>query len=218
MVIKRDTRTALEKWDQGISEAHFRGYWHLLQYPIPEGLFCGWDHTKPTSRNYARHDIAPVQLRSRGTIEADCRDDTPDEVVIMVTTYPPVRPNCHGDVDQTKTRFSRVRCLPPRKQDPEERQHDFWAFCNKMYVKARSLKPFDMEGGPRWKEWCVWDDQYLWERYPQERGLEYRGPPVREDFSLTDLGYRRVRAEMERLAWDQGIQSWTKLSGNEPEF
>jgi hypothetical protein len=31
------------------------------------------------------------------------------------------------------------------------------------------------------------------------------------------LGYRRVRAEMERLAWNQGIQSWTQLSRREPE-
>ena len=218
MVIKRDTRTALEKWDQGISEAHFRGYWHLLQHPTPEGLFCGWDHTKPTSRNYAKHDLTPVQLRSRGTIEADCRDDTPDEVFITVTTYPPVTRQRGVGVDQTKTRFNRIQCLPPRKQDPENRRHDLWSFCNKMQIKAKSSKPCYTEVGPLWKEWCVWDDQYLWERHLNQTGLEYRGQAVREDFSLTDLGYRRVRSEMERLAWNQGIQSWTQLSRREPEF
>jgi len=137
MVIRRDTRTALEKWDQGISDAHFRGFWYCLQHPYPDGLFSGWDHTKPTSRNYGKHDIAPVQLRSRGTIEANCRDDTPDEMVITVTTYPPIRRE--GNVDQTKTRFTRVRCLPPRKRDPEEIQQDFWSFCNKMSAKAKAL-------------------------------------------------------------------------------
>ena len=218
MVSTRDTRTALEKWHQGISEARFRGYWHILQYPIPEGLFGGWDHTKPKGHNYTKHDLAPVQLRSRGTIEPDCRDDTADEVRLTVRTFTPLKRE-RDSGDQTTTRFGRVQCLPARKQSQEESQHDFWAFCNKMGAKAKSLKDFDLEGGPRWKEWCVWDDLYVWERY-QERGLMFMAQqqqPV-QDTSLTDWGYRKVRAEMERIAGNYGIQSWTQLSKREYEF
>jgi hypothetical protein len=216
MVIKkRDTRTAQEKWNQGISEARCRGYWNTFQRPVPAGLFGGWDHTKPTNHNIGNFDIVAIQLPSRGFIDPNCRDDTDDEVFVVVTRFGPVtRMGGVTGVDQTTTR--RVPCLPARKQTPEEVKGAFERFFIDMAKKREGKVGSDKDGGPRWTEWCIWDDQYLWERY-RELGLECT--QLREpfnDYSLTDFGYRNVREEMERLASSQKIMSWAQMLRREP--
>ena len=134
---------------------------------------------------------------------------------VVVTRFGPVtRKGGVTGVDQTRTR--RMPCLPARKQTPEEVKGTFEGFFTDMAKKTERKVGFDKEGGPRWREWCIWDDQYLWERY-RELGREYRQP--REpfnDYSLTDFGYRTAREEMERLASRQKIMSWAQMLRRAP--
>src|SRR5436190_10706502 len=47
---QRDLRTAHEKWEQGIREAHINGWYQILGNNPPAGIFGGWDHTKKPNR------------------------------------------------------------------------------------------------------------------------------------------------------------------------
>src|SRR5205814_263055 len=66
---------------------------------------------------------------------------------------------------------------------------------------------------------CIWDEEYVWARFTN--GLKYKGYPtttiMTNNHSLTDLGYRKVREDMEKLAFEQRIQSWTTIWDQHPD-
>lgn len=203
MAAKKDIRTAHEKWEQTMADARARGY--LFKQALPEGLLGGWDYTKkPNRRNHS--DTSPVELRSRGRVPPNFRDDSEDKLSFTVTTYMPL-PN--KDADQTKTRLNDIQGLPEPKHKIPTNLSDF---KREMKRKDGMLENFHFVGGPRWKEWCAWDEEYLlWGRF-RDHGLEYKGfQPAWDSKPLMDLGYQKVHEDMERLAYEQGVPSWTIL-------
>ena len=197
---QRDLRTSHERWEQGIAEGYRRGWYQQLLIEPPEGIFGGWDHTKKPNR-HTHTNISPIEIRSRGRIPPNVRDDTDDTLSIRVTSYPPLH-----NVDQTQTcRAVSIQGLPAQKSPPVPT--DLSQFLRDMKAKDGMLSNFHEVGGLRWIEWCAWDEEYVWTRFTN--GLKYKGyPETLKTNSLTDWGYRRVRDDMEKLACQQGIRSW----------
>lgn len=197
---QRDLRTSHERWEQGMAEGYSRGwYQHTLVDP-PEGIFGGWDHTKKPNRRI-HTNMSPIEIRSRGRIPPNVRDDTDDTLSITVTSYPSLH-----SVDQTQTRRTvTIQGLPAQKSSPVPT--DLSQFVRNMKEKDGMLANFHEVGGLRWVEWCAWDEEYVWTRFTN--GLKYKGyPTTLKTNSLTDWGYRKVREDMEKLACQQGIRSW----------
>jgi hypothetical protein len=202
---QRDLRTAHEKWAQNMAEGHRRGWFQILTRPPPEGIFGGWDHTKKPNR-YISTDITPNGPRSRGKIPPNVRDDTEDTVSTTVTAYEHL-----DNVDQTQTRRTVIQGLPAQK---EPTTTDLPLFLKDMKHKDGMLENINHVGGLRWIEWCAWDEEFVWKRY--QDGFAYKGyPNTTTDLPKvnlsSDLGYRKVREDMERIAIAQGIPSWTTL-------
>jgi hypothetical protein len=204
---QRDLRTAHEKFEQNMAEGRRRGFFQLLTVPPPEGIFGGWDHTKKPNR-YIYTNIKPVEIRSRGKIPPNVKDDTEDSVTITVTSYHSLL-----DADQTETcRTAVIQGLPAQKQPGTT---DLSHFLKDMKNKDGMLENINLVGGLRWIEWCAWDEEYVWKRYKD--GHTYKGYPASfKTNSLTDLGYRNVRKDMEILALHQGIPSWTSVMRGDP--
>ena len=197
---QRDLRTSHERWEQGIAEGYHRGWYQQLLMEPPEGIFGGWDHTKKPNR-HIRTNMSPTEIRSRGRIPPNIRDDTEDTISIKVTSYPSLQ-----NVDQTETcRNVTIQGLPAQKSSPVPT--DLSQFLRDMKKKDGMLSNFHEVGGLRWIEWCAWDEEYVWTRFTN--GLKYKGyPSTLKTNSLTDWGYRKVREDMEKLACLQGIRSW----------
>ena len=196
----RDLRTSHERWEQGVAEGYRRGWYQQLFMEPPEGIFGGWDHTKKPNR-HIHTNISPIEIRSRGRIPPNVRDDTGDTLSITVTSYPPLH-----HVDQTQTcRTVSIQGLPAQKSLPVPT--DLSQFLRDMKEKDGMLSNFHEVGGLRWVEWCAWDEEYVWTRFTN--GLKYEGyPAALKTCSLTDWGYRKVREDMEKLASQQKIRSW----------
>jgi len=108
---QRDLRTAHEKFEQNMAEGRRRGFFQLLAVPPPEGIFGGWDHTKKPNR-YIYTNTTPIEIRSRGKIPPNVKDDTEDSVTFTVTSYHSLL-----DADQTETcRSAVIQGLPAQKQ------------------------------------------------------------------------------------------------------
>ena len=215
MVIKRrDTRTAHEKWEQGVVEARQRGCWALHHKSLPPGLMGGWDHTKQNN-TAPRFRDEQNSFSTRGTVPANIRDDTDDELTIVVTRLLPI--DRDGLADQTQTHIQKlcVQCIPASNREQRGRSVKELEELQKE-MKSRVLEDFDEIAGPRWKEWCTWDEEYVWERF-LDRGFVYKGYHQPWNSSLTDWRYRRVREDMETLTFQQGMKSWTELMRNEHE-
>src|SRR5271170_764779 len=158
----KDTRTAHQKWEQGISEARLRGYWQVCNWPSgwPPGLFQGWDHTKQNTRDSDKPGVIP-EIRSRGKIPPNCKDDTDNEFEFTVTTCLGIR----MDVDQTETRRLIVRHELPPKEIKERTKLELQQFSAVLQAKKEAMLPnINHVAGPHWEEWCAWDDEYLLER------------------------------------------------------
>ena len=208
MVTKnRDPRTAYQKWQQGIAEARQRGYWALHKYPLPPGLLVGWDHTK--QNNTSRLNDAQNTFPTRGTVPPNIQDDTEDGLTIVVSRLPAIDQD--GLVDQTQARVRRVyvQGIPASNRGQTGRTTKDLAELHKD-MKSGVLEGFHEIAGPRWKEWCAWDEEYVWERF-LNGGFVYCGYHQLWNSSLTDWMYRRVRADMQNLAEEQGMKSWTEL-------
>jgi len=215
MVIKtRDTRTAHGKWEQGIAEARQRGYWALHKNPLPQGLLGGWDHTKQNNTASRFRDTQNA-FSTRGAIPANIRDDTDDELTIVVRRLLPIDPD--GLVDQTPTRIRTlsVQCIPASNLEQMGQSVSEVEELEKE-MQSRMVRNFNEIAGPLWKEWCAWDEEYVWERFV-DCGFKYRGYYQPWNSSLTDWRYRKVMEDMETLAWQHGMRTWRHLMRNAHE-
>ena len=215
MVIKtRDTRTAHEKWEQGIAEARQRGYWALHKNPLPQGLLGGWDHTKQNN-TASRFRDAQNAFSTRGTIPANIRDDTDDELTIVVRRLLPI--DRDGLVDQTQTRIRKlsVQCIPASNLEQTGRSVSELEELEKE-MQSRVVGNFNEIAGPLWKEWCAWDEEYVLERFV-DCGFKYRGYHQPWNPSLADWRYRKVLEDLETQACQHGMKSWTHLMRNAHE-
>jgi hypothetical protein len=215
MVIKiRDTRTAHEKWEQGIAEARERGYWALHKNPLPQGLLGGWDHTKQNN-TASRFRDTQIAFSTRGTIPANIRDDTDDELTIVVRRLLPI--DRDGLVDQTQTHIRKlsVQCIPASNLEQTGQSVSELEELERE-MQSRVVGNFNEIAGPLWKEWCAWDEEYVWERFV-DCGFKYRGYHQPWNSSLTDWRYRKVLEDVETLACQHGMKSWMDLMRNAHE-
>ena len=187
MNFQRDLRTALEKWEDARVKARVRGHWYKLDRPLPQELLGGWDRTMLAARLPYKPDV----YTARWGPKKGYRDESKDTHVITVTTYLPLSVS---KVAVPETRTNTISGLPYGKQ-PKDLQNAEEA----MESTVGSFTNIDEKiGGPGWKEWCVWEDQYNWKRFTDSR-LRFQGPqPIWHRVTLGDLRYAKVLRHTER--------------------
>ena len=226
----RDLRTAQQRWDQMMAEAHCRGYLHDSGHQVEPELLTGWDHSKPkgTSKNVKKTDAeeSAILLKSKGTIPLGIRDDTPEKFSFLVTTLPPISEHQSGAVTTRQTEAAGL--LGPQMLYTEidiRNREDEMRGKNKALTKKLKddrelqegfLDALGREGGPRWREWCHFDEEHLCMSYSQPRGgcTVVTGSIVGE--TILEEGYLRVWEQMEIIATNQGTRSYTQLMRASP--
>jgi hypothetical protein len=186
MKFQRDLRTALEKWEDARVKARVRGHWYKLDRPLPQELLGGWDRTWLAARSPYKPDVTAARWEPK----KGYRDESKDTLVITVTTYLPLS---DSKEDVPKIRTSTLTGLPYGKQ-PKDLQNVEEA----VESTVGRFTNIDKVGGPRWKEWCAWEDQYNWTRFTDIR-LRFQGPqPIWHRVTLGDLRYAKVLRHTER--------------------
>jgi hypothetical protein len=201
---QKDTRTADEKWNDGILEASVRGYWFKLQNP-PPGPAEKWSFTKRRPNSLVE-TLAPQT--TRGTIPENYRDDTEDVLEMTVQTLMPI--NGNDNVYHTTTldalptnRTTRVKGLPVRTNSGRRHHLDAHSFHRGMTWRDQwkwdENRDVEDKGGPKWREWCEWDNQHLWKRF-KLCGLHCPGPHSLEPRMFSEDGYQLARDTAEHIA------------------
>jgi len=227
----RDLRTAQQRWDQMMAEAHSRGYLHDSGHQVDPELLTGWDHSKPkgTSKNAKKTDAeeSAILLKSKGTIPLGIRDDTPGRFSFLVITFPPISEHHPGAVTTRRTEAAGLvgprmlyTDLDIRNREDEMRGKNK-ALTKKLKDDRKELQEgfldaLGREGGPRWREWCHFDEEHLCMSYSQPRGgcTVVTGSIVGE--TTLEEGYVRAWEQMEIMAADQGTRSYTQLMRASP--
>ena len=158
---RRDYRTAYEKWEEGMAQARRKGlgYWQVPPALLPPGLCDGWDHTKHSSQHIKTYE-SQGPLASRGNVPVGVRDDTEDELRIVVTTYGPF----FACPQNTKTRVRVIKTPPKAKQSLSQLSSPALLRLPKKNKEVDGMmteEEFQEIGGLRWLEWCAWDDNYV---------------------------------------------------------
>ena len=192
MASTKDHRTAQEKWEQLMAEARSKGRPWLFEHrrPLPQHRET-WHHSKNANRVYFPEKSSAI-LR-RGQIPHGFRDDTEDELTTKVTVLRPlftISPNDNDD-DQTETRTAKV--VKVIRENPRQTAQKYQISMKPSLAREC---PIEVLAGPSWKEWCAWDEEYLWARFAVQ-GLQYeRLAPFGQSCPFMDLGYENVKLTM----------------------
>ena len=176
-----------------MAEARHRPSLFIHRRPLPE-VYESWPTTIKANRSLCSEE-GPNFL-SRSDIPHSCHDETEAQVTINVTTLMPLYANVSLNVGHIETRS----CTLTRtvKEKSKSRNQPASPIISGMTRPRSQERDAGTYAGPCWREWCAWDEEYLWLRY-WNLGYQYQGlEPFGRSCPLVDIGYAKARSALKQ--------------------